>query len=75
MIKKIRNWLIVKLKIVKPGIDIEIFGEVAIIRVETGNLPPAKASEYIKKQAELFSPEIKESMGVKHLIFIPYRRG
>ena len=38
MIKRFINWLRSKFQIVKPGIDIEIIGTVAIIRIDAGRL-------------------------------------
>ena len=55
----------------KPGIDIEIINDVAIIRVECRNLPPVKAEEYLKQTAKLFPKRIKTKLGVSHCIFIP----
>lgn len=75
MIKRFINWLRSKFQIVKPGIDIEIIGTVAIIRIDAGRLQPAKAEEYAKRHAELFTSEIKSAMGITTAIFIPYSRG
>jgi hypothetical protein len=75
MLKRLANWLRVKLLGIKPGIDIEIIGTVAIIRIDAGRLPPQKAEEYAKRHAELFTAEVKNAMGIKIALFIPYSRG
>ncbi|MFA5403419.1 MAG: hypothetical protein WC358_00620 [Ignavibacteria bacterium] len=75
MLKRLANWLRVKLLGIKPGIDIEIIGTVAIIRIDAGRLPPQKAEEYAKRNAELFTAEIKAAMGITAAIFVPYTRG
>lgn len=75
MLRRLANWLRVKLLVVKPGIDIEIIGTVAIIRIDAGRLPPAKAEEYAKRHAELFTAEVKKAMGITFALFIPYTRG
>ena len=56
----------------KPGIDIEIIGTIAIIRVDCGKLPPAKAEEHLKRTAKLFPKKIRLEMKVWKCIFIPY---
>lgn len=75
MLKRLANWLRVKLLWVKPGIDIEIIGTVAIIRIDAGYMPPQKAKEFAKQYAELFTSDIKAEMGVTTAIFVPYPRG
>jgi hypothetical protein len=75
MLKRLANWLRVKFLGIKPGIDIEIIGTVAIIRIDAGRLPPPRAEEYAKRHAELFTSEIKSAMGITTAIFIPYSRG
>lgn len=75
MIKRFINWLRSKLQIVKPGIDIEVIGSVAIIRVDCGHMPRAKAEEYARSQIELFDSEVKAAIGVSKLIIVPYFKG
>lgn len=75
MLKRLANWLRVKLLGIKPGIDIEIIGTVAIIRIDTGYMPPQKAKDFAKQYAELFTSEIKTAMGITTAIFIPHSRG
>lgn len=56
----------------KPGIDIEIIGTIAIIRVECRTLPPAKAEEHLKRIAKLFPRKVRQYMDVSKCIFVPY---
>lgn len=56
----------------KPGIDIEIIGTIAIIRVDCGKLPPAKAEEHLKRTAKLFPRKTRQQMDVLKCIFVPY---
>lgn len=75
MIRRLANWLRVKLLGIKPGIDIEIIGTFAIIRIDVGYLPRPRAEEFAKRYAEVFTAEVKEAMGITHAIFVPYSRG
>jgi hypothetical protein len=74
MFRQIRSWIYGKCANIKPGIDIEVFGTVAVIRVDTGRMPPPKAEEHTRRVAELFTPEIKKAMGMTNLIFIATNR-
>ena len=75
MIKKFLYYLKHKLIGVKHGLDIEVIGTVAFIRVECGHMPMSKALEYTKRYAEHFTVEVKAAMGVSHCMFIPYTKG
>jgi hypothetical protein len=44
-----------------------IVGEVLIVQIPTGRLPPLKAEDYIKKQIELLGA-LKKELGVSHII-------
>jgi hypothetical protein len=56
----------------KPGIDIEIINEVAIIRVDCKTLPPHKAEEHCKRTAKMFTKRVRSMLGVRHCMFVPY---
>lgn len=56
----------------KPGIDIEIINDVAIIRVDCKTLPPHKSEEYCRQTAKLFPKRVRTKLGVSHCIFVPY---
>lgn len=58
----------------KPGMDIEIIGTVAFVRVFTGNMPAAKALQHAQSYAEFFTWEIKKAMEITHCLFIPYSK-
>lgn len=75
MIKKFLYYIRRKLIGVKYGLDIEVIGTVAFIRVECGLMPPSKVLEYTKRYAEHFTEEVKKAMGVSHCMFIPYSKG
>lgn len=75
MLRRVVNWLRSKLAIVKPGIDIEIVGGVAIIRIDCGHMPPAKAREFTESTvSNLFTAEVKALMNVEKIIAVPYFR-
>lgn len=74
MIKKFLYYLRRKLIGVKHGLDIEVIGTVAFVRVECGSMPPDKALEYTKRYAEHFTDEVKAAMGVSHCMLIPYTK-
>ena len=56
----------------KPGIDIEIIGTVAFVRVDCGNMPPQRATEHCKRIAKLFPKKTRQQMDVLKCIFVPY---
>lgn len=56
----------------KPGIDIEIIGTLAVIRICTGKMPPAKAHEHASRFSTFFDHDVKRAMGVTHCLFVPY---
>ena len=75
MFKKIYNWLRRKAFGLKHGLDIELIGTVAMIRVDCGYMPRSKAIEHAHEYGKIFTEEVKKSMGISHYIMIPYNRG
>lgn len=75
MLRRVVNWLKSKLAIVKPGIDIEVVGKVAIIRIDCGRMPPTKAQDFTEATvSKLFTAEVKALMNVEKIIAVPYFR-
>ena len=69
MFKKIKSLF---KKNIKPGLDIEIIGKVGIVRVNVGHLPPQKANIVLSNYSKLFTKDVKESMGLEYVLFVPY---
>ena len=75
MITTITSWLRIKLLGLKPGIDIDVHGTVAIVRFDCGHMTPRKAEEFVQECAtKLFTDEVKKAMGYTNYIFIPVRK-
>jgi len=72
---RFKKWAVRKIFGVKYGIDIELVGTVAFIRVDCGYMPPSKAQEHTLRYAKIFTEEVRIAMGVTHCQFVPYTRG
>lgn len=75
VLRKFKKWVSRKLLGIKYGVDIELVGTVAFIRIDCGYMPANRAKEYTESYAKIFTEEVKRAMGVTHLMFVPYSRG